>query len=90
MNVYVFEPYNWGYCGGAIVVVAETEQRAKELILTKQRAEHDDEYLPWNDSYAERFKQNEEDGNCWELTSVIECYTPVQIERVICFNYNYA
>ncbi len=90
MNIYVYEPYQWNYCGGAIVVVAETEQRVQELILTRQRAEHDDEYIPWKEDYAERFKQNEEDGHCWELTSVIECYVPIQVEWVVCFNYNYA
>lgn len=107
MNIYVFEPYNWGYCGGAIVVIALSEQRAHELIWERQKHEHearnpegilrglDGKVFDWSweakkDSFAERFKQNEEDGNCWELTSVIQCYTPVYVERVICYNYNYA
>lgn len=41
MKIFVFEPFEWNYCGGAIVVIAATEQRAHELIWTHEKQEKD-------------------------------------------------
>ena len=35
--LFVFEPYNWSYCGGAIGVIADSFERAIDLISAEAR-----------------------------------------------------
>ena len=37
MKLFIFEPYEWAYCGGAIGVVAETYEDAVEFIIENDK-----------------------------------------------------
>lgn len=91
MKIFVYEPYNYSYCGGAIVVIAQSEERAQQLSLDYEQKRHEQEggNFLWHPEYAARFKKNDNDGDCWELTSEIDVSSD-ELERVVCFNYNHA
>lgn len=35
MKLYIFQPYNWDYCGGVIAVIANSFSEAVDLIIKK-------------------------------------------------------
>ena len=37
MKLFIFEPYNWAYCGGAIGIIANTFEDAVDLIVREDR-----------------------------------------------------
>ena len=37
MRLYIFEPYEWSYCGGAIGIIAETFDKAVEMVIVNDK-----------------------------------------------------
>lgn len=64
MNLYIFEPYEWAYCGGAIGVVARTFNEAvKTIIESDNNGIYKYKYFRTN---IETFEEDE--SNQWLLT----------------------
>ncbi len=40
MKIWIFEPYSWDYCGGALVIVAESVAQCQELMNAAAEAEN--------------------------------------------------
>lgn len=93
MKIFIFEPHNWSFCGGGIVIIASSYEEAVELIVKET-------YDP-NISYIEQqfkkeyfakdvseFKDIDRDWDNWLLTHVIE--TSEEKQRLVMVNFNYA
>lgn len=102
MKLYIFEPYEWVYCGGAIGVIAETFDKAVEIIIVddktqaEQRVQKQDklsanDYRTYRSKYFQRnpdtFKKNHYDQ--WLLTNKIQLIDSEQ-PRTLFDNWNYA
>ena len=37
MKLYIFEPHEWSYCGGAIGIIAETFDEAVKIVITDDK-----------------------------------------------------
>jgi len=102
MNLYIFEPYEWEYCGGAIGIIARTFDEAAETIVEYDRpqAEQMAKELGFSvDSCrqykSEYFRTNIEtfvkDGdNQWLLSHTIPLPDTYIIPRVMFNNWNFA
>jgi hypothetical protein len=55
MKLFVFEPYNWSYCGGVIGIIAETFEDAVAFIVEKDRQR----YLEEKKWIKEKWKNTE-------------------------------
>ena len=104
MNLYIFEPYEWAYCGGAIGVLADSYTKAVDLIVEKDKKHAKDRFeteswhkLTINDlrSYRHEYFSRTEDKfkkdhyDQWLLTVEL----PVASNgspRVLFNNWNYA
>jgi len=86
--LFVFEPYLWAYCGGAIGVIARTPTEAKETVITKSG---DGDYYKRKNFYLKkshkRFKSNQ--SGKWLLKRTIEVKSSEQT-RIVFDNWNYA
>lgn len=101
MKLYIFEPYEWSHCGGAIGVIAETFDKAVKMIIVddktqaKQEAQNGklsaDDYRTYRSKYFQRnlnvFKKSHYDQ--WLLTHKIQLTTSEQ-PRILFDNWNYA
>lgn len=93
MNLYIFEPYKWPYCGGAIVVLHWSLQQAIELI----HKQHPNEKDPICETPKEietvkiRYGDGSENvqGYGWLLSEVLQV-SQTETPRIVAFNYQYA
>lgn len=98
MNVYIIEPHkNFDYCGGVLVVVANTFKQAVELAKVFEEARRNPACRPtvWGDGEYETAiyaipRQLQNGTNKWVLTEIIEASDDVRLARVVTWNYNYA
>ena len=96
MKLFVFEPYKWDYCGGAIGVIAKDFKRAVKLIVESgeniKMDDDDDEVLdnPYKPEYFSETKNKfkKESFNQWLLTKTIKVVD--YNEQVLFDNWNYA
>lgn len=97
MKIWLFEPYKWEYCGGAIAAIASSIEEARNLITAREKEEYDKynhtaEFVPPRlAATLEEAKPHGEDGDyadSWLLTysAVVADTEP----RVLFVNYNYA
>lgn len=86
MNLYIFEPYKWTYCGGAIGVVAEDFEKTVDLIIDNNQ--DSDSYRV---EYFQRTPENFRDGmwDQWLLTHDI-LVNPDRRPGVLFNNWNYS
>lgn len=89
MKIFIFEPYKWDYCGGGIVVIASSYEKAVEIIVKET----------YNPNFSQQFKkeyfaedEHDFDGvdrqwDTWLLTHEIET-TEVK-QRIVMINFNY-
>ena len=87
MKIFIFQPLDWSYCGGGLVISAESFENAEALLLK--------DYLEKRRSSWETaprlFRENskEEGGDkCWIVVKEIEC--TYDKEEIILYNYNEA
>lgn len=84
--LFVFEPYEWCYCGGAIGVIAETYDEAVELIV-KSSSKYEKYERKFFSKSEECFKKDHYDQ--WLLTDTIEVNSSEQ-SRIVFNNWNYS
>ena len=87
-GMYIFEPYNWGFCGGAIVVIANTFDQAVHL-AKEDCTDADDEEQYDGVFLRDREDMKEDYWDQWLLTGefkVLDDKDP----RVIVNNWNYS
>ena len=88
MNLYIFEPYEWAYCGGAIGVIAETFKEAVKIVVESDNELYEYKY------FRTSAKTFEKDGdNQWLLTNRIPLSKGLDkyVEPQVLFNnWNYA
>ena len=101
MNLYIFEPYDWSYCGGAIGIIAETFNKAVKIIVEadKIRAKHNakssrlsvDSHRMYRAGYFQRDKKvfKEDTSDQWLLTHRIPT-SPGNLPEILFDNWNYA
>lgn len=101
MKLFIFEPYEWGYCGGAIGVISDTFENAVKFILLedqKQAGEQAKEGLYDMSSYVNYKKKNfakntdtfkKDHWDQWLLTNTLDVPEETE-ERVVFDNWNYA
>ena len=105
MKLFVFEPFKWDYCGGAIVAIAANVQEVAELVWQRQKEDHERSYpggrLIGRDdldySWEARKENNKERFLELEPSLTGNCWKVTQeliIEssgpELLCYNYNYA
>lgn len=88
MNLYIFEPYKWPHCRGAIGVVAENFEKAVNLIINSKYNQDGDSFQI---EHFQRTPENlkEDMWDQWLLTHDI----PVSPDRqpgVLFSNWNYS
>lgn len=86
MNLYIFEPYSWSYCGGTLGVIAESFDEAVALLL-KERDFY--KKLEFRKSYFDRSKFKEDHENQWENTHVLQLAGNPE-PQVLFKNWNYS
>lgn len=83
MNLYIFEPYSWAYCGGAIGVVANTFDKAVKMIVeSNDNGLYKYKHFRMN---TETFK--EDNSNQWLLTHKIPV-SPGKLPEILFSNWN--
>ena len=89
-NMFIFEPYNWSYCGGAIIVVADTFEKA--VILAKESCENGD--YEDDEEYEGIFSQEKDDfeKDSWDQWLLTEKFVVIDHReaRVVVNNWNYS
>lgn len=89
-NIFIFEPFNWGFCGGAIVVIANTFDQAVHLAREACTDIDDEEEIIYDGLFSRDQKDMEEDyWDQWLLTGefkVLDDKNP----RVVVNNWNYS
>lgn len=87
MKIFIFEPYEWDYCGGAIIAIASSYEEAVYIIVEDANPMWDlkKEYFAKDES---EFENVDRDWNTWLLTHVIE--TTEEKPRLVMVNFNYA
>jgi hypothetical protein len=90
MKLFVFEPYEWDYCGGAIGAIAETFDEAVDLIVESKRRRLDD-FRGYEKYHFSRNKNGftEDHYNQWLLTTELEVSDDSKPE-VVFDNWNWA
>lgn len=87
MKIFIFQPLNWSYCGGGLVISAESFANAEVLFLKEYLRRRKASYETAPRLFRERSK--EEGGtNCWIVVKEIEC--SYDKEEIILYNYNEA
>ncbi len=90
MNIYIFLPYNWSYCGGMSAVTAETFEEAKDM-LTEYFEEESKKYSRKYDGVITRTTEDprlhKDCSDQWLLERVYPLSAPVQKEVIVNFNY---
>ena len=85
MNLYIFEPYEWAYCGGAIGIIARTFDESVETVVKNGNNRYKRKYFSTN---TETFVN---DGvNQWLLTYTIPLPGTYIIPEVMFNNWNFA
>jgi len=87
MNIYIFVPYNWAYCDGAIAVVAHSPEEAISTIRkNSERKDYDNHVF-----YLEKPQPSEDDCyNKWFLAfeaPLVNIYTH---PMVVVDDWNYS
>ena len=89
-NMFIFEPYSWSHCGGAIVVIADTFKEAailaKENCTTDYDRKNGEEYDGVFSSETSGLKEDE--SGQWVLTKKFEVVDNKK-HRVVVNNWNY-
>jgi len=86
--LFIFEPYEWDYCGGAIGAIAGTYVDAVNLITNIKSTDGVKRFKSKMFSKDKRyFKKDHYDQ--WLLTNTIEIVGPEQ-SRIVFNNWNYA
>ncbi len=83
MKAYILKPSKiWSYCGGGLVILAESFEEAKKFVSSKNLHESEDE--------AEKFaKENNQNYDNWTLVATLEC--PYEEEsRLVLLDENWA
>jgi hypothetical protein len=100
MNLYIFEPYDWDYCGGAIGIIADTFGQAVETIIAADKIQAKHKAKEWGLSdgscrryepeYFQRSKEvfEDEGSDQWLLTHTIPLPATYIIPRVMFDNWN--
>ena len=84
MRLFIFEPYNWVYYGGAIGVIAESYNEAINMLLADKDENFKERYFGKN---KKDFKESRYDQCQWLLTHTIKV---VNTKKGILFkNWNY-
>lgn len=87
-TMYIFEPCNWAYCGGAIVVIADIFGQA--VRLAKEACTDKDDEKIYDGVFSRDREDMEEDyWDQWLLTGefkVLDDKSP----RVVVNNWNYS
>jgi hypothetical protein len=90
MKLFIFEPYEWEYCGGALGVIAESYEQAIQLLLNIKDSNDDhefkSEFFAKNKTDAEKFNETIDK---WLLTQEVELKCDLKPE-VILNNWNWA
>ncbi len=86
MRVFIFEPCNWEYCGGALGVIANDFDEAVKL-LRKEGKERSNNHMG-NFSESREDYPDENSGQ-WLLTNTFDI-SDSEKPRVFLFNFNYA
>lgn len=102
MNLYIFEPYGWAYCGGAIGIVAETFDKAIEMIVEADKIQAKskkeiynnltiDDCRSYKPEYFQRDKKvfKEDTSDQWLLTHKIPT-SPGNLPEILFDNWNFA
>jgi len=92
MTLFIFEPAEfWGYCGGAIGVVAGTFARAVEL-LREVEDPYDGERMYDSSTFHETTPRERPDASWdhWVLTHELILRDEYEEEEVLFHNWNYA
>jgi len=83
-NIYLFEPYDWAYCSGTIVVIAKTFKHA--IILANKKYIRSSKE---KGTFSKNKKDLEKDScNQWLLTDSLEVLDDKK-PRVVISNWNY-
>ena len=97
MKLFIFEPYEWSYCGGVIGIISDTFENAVNFIVEKDRKRAIEDKTTGKVAYREyrkkyfaassnKFKKDNWDQ--WLLTHTFE--VPEETETRIAFdNWNY-
>lgn len=85
MKLFVFEPYEWAYCGGAIVVIAKDYEEAINLIISFNPS--DELLYEYFSKNRNNFKKGHYDQ--WILTNTIDMSDSFD-SKIIVYNWNYA
>jgi hypothetical protein len=88
LKIFVFSPYDWHYCGGALVVVAEDYDAAIALLRASN------EYDVWDACFASCKAEAKSYGEAsgWKGSWLLGYSAPVEdtTARVVLVDYNYA
>jgi hypothetical protein len=93
MKLFIFEPYNWDYCGGAIGVISDSFENAVDLIIETNRkltAESDRIGYEYEKEFFSETPKNfkEDHWDQWLLTEAIKV-PDEEKPRVVFDNWNY-
>lgn len=93
MKIWLFEPYMWDYCGGAVVVIAETFEDAVALIRkgNEEIGDYEKDAL-FFDSIQNAVPHGKKSNweHPWLLTGSWELADTQIKGRLVTINYNYA
>jgi len=87
MKLFIFEPLDWAYCGGGLVISAESFGNAEALLLKEFLRERKSNWEIAPRVFRENSKEQGGDG-CWIVVKEIEC--SYDKEEIILYNYNYS
>ena len=87
-NLYVFEPCEWEYCGGAILVIAKTFEQAIKL-AAKSEVMEGSEFFGLFSKNEQELKERNGSCNQWLLTHKFQISDTGE-PRVLVNNYNFA
>ena len=89
--LFIFTPYNWDYCGGALAVIASTYDEAVDLLL-EIPGYRENGRLFLREHFSEKPESfPHEASNQWLLTSVLSLDSEYHDEsKVVLVNFNYS
>lgn len=89
MKLFIFEPYEWAYCGGAIGVIANGFKEAVDIIIKEDEKREEEDRIYSKKHFARtpnKFKNDHYDQ--WLLTHVLN--VSEETSRVVFDNWNYS
>ena len=89
MKIFIFEPYNWDYCGGALVVIADSYEGAIELLMQIKNPYNNEPEFGEHTFYKTEVKDLKERSYQWILSVEFELKGEHK-PKVIINNWNYA